>query len=416
MNIIPIKLSFPEVGSGLLKDNAQAFMERIGRALHRFGLPSHRLEGALSSLAGRLGYEGQFFATPTAIFMSFSRAEAQRTTLLRLEPGEINLDKLSRLDVVLRGVLAGDVSATEGSVEVDGIVGDHNRHGRVWVATGFTLASASASIFFGGGLREFVACAIVGLAIGVLHLVASRFERFQLFESTGALIAGFAAAVCAAEFSDMSAFVVTCGGVIVLVPGLSLTVAINELATRNLAAGTVRMANAMLSFLQIGFGVAVGLKLGALVTERAAAGASVALPDWTLPLALALSAIAFTFLLQAHPRDIGWIALASFVAFGGARYGSMLGGPEAGAFVGALTVGLASNLQARLRNRSAMLMLVPGIILIVPGSIGFHSISSMLEHDILGGLQFAFTMVMTGVALVTGLLIAGNLVTPRRSV
>ena len=87
-----------------------------------------------------------------------------------------------------------------------------------------------------------------------------------------------------------------------------------------------------------------------------------------------------------------------------------------GAFAAALTVGLVSNIYARVSNRSVTLMLVPGIMLIVPGSVGFRSISKMLEQDIVGGIEFGFTMVMTGVALVTGLLIAGGIVSPRRSV
>ena len=76
--------------------------------------------------------------------------------------------------------------------------------------------------------------------------------------------------------------------------------------------------------------------------------------------AISSRAIAFTILFQANPRDVGWVALAAFAAFGAARSGPAAAGPEMGAFVGALIVGLISNLHARLGNRSSTLMLVPG--------------------------------------------------------
>lgn len=417
MGILPT-LTFPPAALATTSDRtAQRFVEIFARALHRFGLPAHRVEDALGALAARLGYEGNFFATPTAVFITLGRGDEQRTTLLRLDPGEINLDKLDRLDAVLKDVLDGSVSPEDGSAAVERIVDDRDRHGPLAIAAGYTLASAAASRFFGGGERELVVCAIIGLIIGALAFVASRFTaRFRVFESTAALLAGFVAALAGAWHPPISIFVATCAGVIALVPGLSLTQAINELATGNLSSGTVRLTNALLKFMQIGFGLAVGLKLGALVAGPAPSATPAALADWTLVPAVALASLALTILFQAPPRAYGWILLGASVAFASARYGAMLDGPELGAFIGALTVGLVSNAYARLRNRSANVLLIPGIMLLVPGSIGFRSVSSLLEADVLGGIHFAFTMVMTGVALVTGLLIAGGILAPKRSV
>ena len=45
-------------------------------------------------------------------------------------------------------------------------------------------------------------------------------------------------------------------GLIVLVPGLPLTTALTELATRHLAAGPARLSGALVLFLSIGFGTA----------------------------------------------------------------------------------------------------------------------------------------------------------------
>ncbi len=398
-------------------DPTVAFITRFGRALHRYGLASNRIEDALTAVASRLGSSGQFFATPTAIFASLDHGGDNRTVLIRVEPGVVNLEKLSRLDELLRIVIAGAIHPADALRSLDDIVASRPRFGPVAVAAGFALASATASRFFGGGWREFAVCAVIGLCTGALAALASRSPgRFRVFEPLAAFLAGAIAAAAGALLEPTSVFVTTCAGLIVLIPGLTLTMAMAELATRNLAAGTVRLGNAALVFLHIAFGVAVGLKAGERLFGTHVSAPPVALAEWTLAPALLLAAASFTILFQARLRDMGWIAAAGALSYFSARLGAELSGaPEIGAFVGALAVGLASNLHARVCNRPASVTLVPGIVLLVPGSVGFQSLSLLMAKDVVDGMQMAFTMGMIGVALVTGLLLAGAIIMPKRS-
>ncbi|MDE1960911.1 MAG: threonine/serine exporter family protein, partial [Xanthomonadaceae bacterium] len=57
----------------------------------------------------------------------------------------------------------------------------------------------------------------------------------------------------------------------------------------------------------------------------------------------------------------------------------------------------------------------PGIILLVPGSVGFRTLSLMFERDVYLGLDMGFTLLAILVALVAGLLFGDLLVAPRRS-
>jgi len=394
----------------------ERFIAKFGRALHRYGLPSHRIESALQAVSERLGFAGQFFATPTAIFASLEREETERTILIRVDPGEIQLDKLSRLDRLLMRLISGEIPPDEASRKVDAIVDAPARYGRALTVTAFATGSAAASRFFGGGWHEFAVCGVIGMVTGMLALLAQRFPgRFGAFEALAAFSAGVLAAIAGALLVPTSVYVATCAGLIVLIPGLSLTIGITELATRNLVAGTSRLTNALIVMLFIGFGVAVGLKTGALIFGPAEAVEPATLPGWTLPLALLLAAASLTVLFQAHPRDAGWIAASGAIAYIGARLGAQLGGIEFGALTGALVLGLSSNLHARVINRPAIVTLVPGMILLVPGSIGFQSLSSLVADDVVSGMHLAFTMGLAGVALVTGLLLAGSIISPRRS-
>jgi uncharacterized membrane protein YjjB (DUF3815 family) len=58
---------------------------------------------------------------------------------------------------------------------------------------------------------------------------------------------------------------------------------------------------------------------------------------------------------------------------------------------------------------------VPGIILLVPGSVGFRSFSFVFARDVYLGLDTAFTLVALLISLVAGLLFANVLITPRRT-
>jgi uncharacterized membrane protein YjjB (DUF3815 family) len=73
-------------------------------------------------------------------------------------------------------------------------------------------------------------------------------------------------------------------------------------------------------------------------------------------------------------------------------------------------VSAGSNLAARYFRRSAMVTQVPGLLILVPGSIGFRSVTSLLGQQTEVGIATAFRVGIVGISLAAGLL-AGNVVT-----
>jgi uncharacterized membrane protein YjjB (DUF3815 family) len=138
-----------------------------------------------------------------------------------------------------------------------------------------------------------------------------------------------------------------------------------------------------------------------------------ALPLWTEALALGLAPLALMVLLRAPLRDAAWILVAGVLGYGGARIGSRLLGPELGMFVGAFVVAGASNLYSRALNRPSAIPIVPALLLLVPGSLGFQSLSRLLDRETVPGVEAAFRMTLVAVSLAMGLLF-GQLVVPGR--
>ena len=58
--------------------------------------------------------------------------------------------------------------------------------------------------------------------------------------------------------------------------------------------------------------------------------------------------------------------------------------------------------------------MLPGVLLLVPGSIGYQSLTSLLDQNVVVGVRAGFTMILIAVAIAAGLLAANVIVPPRR--
>lgn len=393
---------------------AIAFILRLGRALHAHGCDAQRLEEVMNAACQRLGLHGQFFSTPTSIFAAFGPQESQQTFLIRVEPGGTDLGKLADLDEVTANVLRGHLAPAQGAQRITDILARPPQYGRLQTTLAFGMSSAAASRFLGGGAREICVAAAVGLAIGMLAFLAARRETLgRIFELIAALAASAMAAVLGATLGTRSLSNDILAGLIVFMPGLTLTTAMTELSTRHLVSGTARLSAAFAVFLQLGFGVALGGTIMNAVAGPPRLANSLSLPGWTEIIALLLASLAFTVLLRAHRRDAFWIVLAGACAVAGSRFGAHLLGAELGVFIGALSVGIASNLYGRFLQRPADILLVPGILLLVPGSVGFRSLAAMLDREVIPGIETAFKMILIAIALAAGILVAKIIAPPR---
>jgi uncharacterized membrane protein YjjB (DUF3815 family) len=200
----------------------------------------------------------------------------------------------------------------------------------------------------------------------------------------------------------------------VLLPGMQLTVAMTELATRNLIAGTARLMFAVVVLLELVVGVALGERLAHAIVDVHRA-TPIALPEWSSWLALVAASLGVAVVVQAHPKAFGWIIVACTVGYVGTRAGTAWLGPDLGVLVGAIAVGMLGNAYARWLRRPAQVLLVPAVLLLVPGSMGLRGMASLLGRDTLSGVETVFAMFVVAIAIVAGLLVSSAIVSPRRS-
>lgn len=401
MNVPP-----PQVAS-----SAELFVLELGRALHTAGTPADRLEDALAHVTRRLALEAHVFSTPTALMVAFGPLASQRTHLLRVSPADVDLDHLDRLDGVARRVTRGELSPEGGIAAIEVICGESRRLGILGLLATHVVMAAAWARLFGGGLAEVAIAALIGLLVGALSVVWPRVTTgAPVLELLASVVASFlsgAAAVVLAHWQiPVSVYVATLAGVVALLPGFSLTVAVTELATRNLASGTARVTAAGMTLLQMAVGVALGERLATTVLGPVAAIAPDPLPAWTEVVALALSPFVVASFTRAPRRHLFAVLVVSVIGYGAARLGGDVLGRELGAFVGAFAVGLVSRIHAARQQCPQMITLVPAILLLVPGSFGFRSVSSFLGADVTSGIDAAMKMMLIAMAIAAGLLVA----------
>jgi uncharacterized membrane protein YjjP (DUF1212 family) len=389
------------------------FLMRTAELLHRHGTPSHRLERVMTKVARNLGVRSVFLYTPTALVASFGESPQERTYMRRVDSGIVDADKLIRFDEILERLEANHLSIAEARQQMEQAANAAPPYSLATTAVVCGLACASIAIFFGGGWREVVSAGLIGLAIAGIEILQSRlnWEQGLLFP-----VAGFFAAICSLATSKwlfpMDDRLVTLASLVILLPGFSLTIALTELAVGHLSAGTARLAGACATLLTLFLGVAIAWRIAG--AWRTSVVVSNPVPDWVEWIAILCAPALFAILFRV--RVSRWaivfaVCLSGFFAF---RFVGSQFGVEVGAFAGALVVGSGSNLYARLRDRPSLVPLAPGMILLVPGSLGYRSLSALQNRQTMEGIEFAFGMMLVAMSLVGGLLASSALVPPKR--
>lgn len=128
---------------------------------------------------------------------------------------------------------------------------------------GYALTCGSFAVFFGGGWRDGLAGALIGLILAAVHLFfptsVSPMIRTAGISLLSGLLAKLAVTVGVGQRTDM----VIIGAIMVLIPGVAFGTAIHDMLCGDLLTGILRLVQSCISALMI----AVGFFLALLLTE-----------------------------------------------------------------------------------------------------------------------------------------------------
>ncbi len=391
-----------------------AFLIQVGTLLHRYGTPSHRLERVMAKVSRTLGVDGVFLYTPTALVISLTDGAGERTYLRRVDSGAVNIDKLMRFDETLEELEAGRLTVVRAAEKMREIAEAKAPYPAWMTVLACAVSCGAVAVLFRGTLPEILVATTLGAVVALLELAQAElaWER-AFFEPVAGLLTALGSLACARFLVPIDDRLVTLAALIVMIPGLTITVALTELALGHLSAGVARLAGGCVSLLTITTGVAIGWRIASGWRTTPEIG-QVAGSDWWQWIAIAVAPIAFAIVFKARwPLwpTIAAVAIAGYVA---SHFVGLVWGVEIGAFCGALLVGIGSNIYARLQDRPALVPFTPGIIVLVPGSLGYRSLAAFLDRETIAGIDLAFAMLIVAMSLVSGILTANVVMPPRR--
>lgn len=394
-------------------NGSESFVLDLVQALHRHGLPGYRIEDALQRVGKRLGLELEVFTVPTGLTLGLGPLSAQRVRLLRVKPGSVNLARISALSKLIEDVVDGRLTVPAAHARLAEIEREPPVHGPLTLAAAFAVSSAASAVFFGAPPAQVAVSGAIGALVGLLEIQARRHARLaRLFEVAAAALAAFLAGLATRLPFALERDLVTLAALIVLLPGYTLTVAMNELTAGHLSSGTARLGGVLATLFLLACGAAIGHAaadsvLAGLAPSLAQVPAALPPGGWALWLTLVCAPLAYKVLFQARHADTPLIVGCSMLAYLGARVGAGWLGPLLGAGCGAFALGLVSNALARVRLRPATITSVPGLLVLVPGSLGFRGVLSFLSEDTSSGVELVTRMLAIAMSLVCGLLLAG---------
>ena len=420
-------MSAPAADARAGPDERIAFLLELAKRLHQYGTSAPRLESAIDLCAHRLGLQADVWCSPTALIISFSDLEgsgagvARVTQVMRLSAGDINLARLCAVDEIADRVIAGELGLREGFRLLRALGAPESRLVWAGIIASYGLSAASiAALFLHSSWVDLVVAAVIGTLIGGISLLAAGRPRLAAAsDAISAIVATAVTIVVSAFVVPLAIKSVVLAALIILVPGFSLTTAVREISSGHLVSGMARLGGATSTMLKLAFGALAASAVCAALGIHARDFALPALPRWTDWPSLLVAAVAFAMLFRAAWRDWPAVIVAVIAGYLATRWGGEFSGslPSApfGVFLGGLSVSALANLYARLAKRPGAVIREPGILLLVPGSVGFRSVSYLLERDTVLGMDTAMLLLTLLVALVGGLLFGELLVSPRRT-
>lgn len=254
-----------EQASKLASSDSKKVMElalRAGHILLENGAEIFRVEETMNRICHYYGLRsGNTFVVGNGIIVTAgSEQESFYAKVQNIAVSGNHLDKIAAVNQLSREIEQGLHTVEGAQKELDRICTlQENGKGLQIIASG--LSSAAFCYLFGGGLVDCV----IALFSGLLLYVYVLYISIHLSKIVGNILGGALATVfCRSIYllgigEQLNAMIT--GSMMVLTPGVAFTNAIREMANADYISGTVRMMDALVSFISIALGVGLGTAL-----------------------------------------------------------------------------------------------------------------------------------------------------------
>jgi uncharacterized membrane protein YjjB (DUF3815 family) len=264
--------------------------------------------------------------------------------------------------------------------------------------------------------RQLGGSLILGSVMAAVYLVGERVAPLRIVLP---LVAATAISLVAFTFLHIAhahggPVLVMVPALFVMIPGDFLCAAAAEVAVGQFTVGVIRLLQSFLVLFELAAGVIIGAAVSGAGTSSLISSSTVDNMPWIITtLAWIPFTIGMALTFCARPRDVRWLLLGVYLAWGTQLLGTWFFGTAAGTFLAAVVLTLVGVWLGRKPGRPPTLVIIlGGVFVLTVGSMALRGITTLagghlLEsfHDlanfteIAGGLTFGM-VVGTTIAVV----------------
>lgn len=386
------------------------FIVALGKALHVYGIPSYKIQAYLTRVAKKQGITGSFMDSPTWINYVFYEGDNSYNYVECVPPGSLNLGALSRIAELTNKVIDSKIDNETIHKELNSIHAKTKKTNHLQSTLAYAASAGCFSIMIGTNLVSFVFSLLLGAFIYFLVFLTSKSSYLEnIFESLSALTATIICCLLTLIFPNFNLGLTILASIIIFIPGLAITTALEEITSKSLVSGSAKLFDAIILLFKQFFGVLLGLALMTSLIDIDLTYHVSEMPKWTLFFAIPIFSIALLPIFQVRKKDMFFGALTGITAFFTtvllSGYGVLVS-----TFIGTLVVVGASRLFSIISKTPKTVFLIQGIVMLVPGSKSFMGLSnSFFNPSTTTGSANLFEQVaFILMGIIGGLLFAGT--------
>ena len=367
--------------------NAQnADVDKLLRKLAKFLLRNSSegtfdLQDTMRQLGLPFGAKVECLVTMEGIVLIVTHADGVQTSgVVHAQPSLERLDLVSEFKVLALRIEAGEFSATEALKELEKL--ESQRAPFPWWARfiGVILFAAGFSPSMQANWSEIMWSVVLGGVMAVAYLGGERIQVLRtmlpLLAATLVAVVGFG--VLNLQHAHGGPVLVMVPALFVMIPGDFLCAAAAEIAVGQFTVGTIRLVQSFFVLFQLAGGVIAGAFLTGVGTDELVSSSTINNIPWEITVVAWIPfTIGMAMTFCARRRDIPWLLLGVYVAFGVQMLFGWLFGATTGTFVSAAVLTLMGTVLARKPSRPPSLVIIlGGVFVLTVGSMALRGITT----------------------------------------
>jgi uncharacterized membrane protein YjjB (DUF3815 family) len=378
------------------------------------------LHGRLRDIGSTYGVKVASLTMMEGLVVVITHGDGSQTTdVVHAQPSLERLDQVSHFKRLDRQIATGRLTASEAIARLEAL--ERLRPPYPWWVrfVGVMLFAAGFAPSIQANWRQLGDSLLLGAVMAAVYLVGERITVLRiilpLVAATAVSLVAFSVLHIAHEHGGPVLAMVP--ALFVMIPGDFLCAAAAEVAVGEFTVGTIRLVQSFLVLFELAAGVVIGAAICGDGASSLISSTTVDNMPWIL---IILAWIPFTIGMAltfcARPRDVRWLLLGVYLAWGSQLLGTWLFGATAGTFLAALLLTVVGVLLGRKPGRPPTLVIIlGGVFVLTVGSTALRGITTLagghlLEsfHDlanfaeIAGGLTFGMIVGTTIAVLILG--------------